>query len=86
MYSNCLLESIKQYIKSPSNINIHKRGSWFEIFHCKFPHFYWFDKRYGYYYHFCARFTDEPFLHQLWFQGDIKRFLWHGKSEMVVEE
>ena len=35
MYSNCLLQSIKQYILNPTNIKIHKRGSWLDIFQLK---------------------------------------------------
>ena len=82
MYSNCLLHSIKQYILNPTNIKIIKRGSWLEIFGCKWPNFYWFDKRDNHYYHFCAKYSDEPFINQIWFEGEVKRFLWHNKSEM----
>lgn len=85
MKSNCLLGAIKQYIKSPLNIKIHKRGSWLEIFQCKWPHFYWLDLRDNHYYHFCAKYSDEPFINQIWFQGEVKRYLWHGKNERVVE-
>jgi len=80
MYSNCFLEAIKQYILNSTSIIIYKRGSWWEIFQCKWPHFYWLNKEDNKHYHFCANFTDETFLHQLWFEGDIKRFLWHDKS------
>jgi len=85
MYSNCLLQSIKQYILNPTNIKIHKRGSWLDIFQLKWPHFYWLDLRDNHYYHYCAKFSDEPFLCEIWFKGEIKRFLWHDKSERREE-
>jgi len=81
IYSNCLLESIKQYLKYPLHIKIIKIGSWLEILQCKWPHFYWLDKRVNHYYHFCAKYSDEPFINQIWFEGEIKRFLWHSDNE-----
>jgi|GEM_PF-2244890 len=82
MKSNCLLGAMKQYIKHPLSTKIHMRGSWLEVFQFKWPHFYWLDLRdNNNYYHFCARYSDEPFVNQIWFQGEVKRFGWHGKSK-----
>ena len=79
MRSNCMVEPIKQFLKYPTRTRIYMRGSWSEIFQLRFPHFYWLDKRNNKHYHFCADKFDMPFLKQLWFQGKIRRFFWHGK-------
>lgn len=73
-FSNCLIEAIKQYVKYPNYIKIKRKGRWKLIKKKTFPHFYWYDSRYNEYFHFCARYSDEPFLCQLWFQGTIEKF------------
>lgn len=77
VWSNCYFEALKQKIIKPSKVIIHKRGKWSEVLHKKFPHFYWYDKDKKCFLHFCAKFTDEPFLYQLWFQGEIREFYYH---------
>ena len=81
MYSNCLLGAWKQFILNPTKTIIHKRGSWLEIFKCKWPHFYWLDLKDNHYYHYCAKLSDKPFINQIWFDGEVKRFIWHEKGE-----
>ena len=72
-YSNCLIESLKMWVKSPNNIEIKKYGSWkFCMKKGKFPHFYWKDKRTGQTYDFRRDKKDYPndtFINQMWFKG-----------------
>ena len=79
MKSNCLIQGLKQFIKHPNSIKLIKRGKWSEIARLKWPHFYWLDKRDGNYYHYCAKYSDEPFINQIWLEGEIRSFHFHGK-------
>jgi len=74
--SNCLLKAIKEKIKKPKSVKIHKKGSWFEIFICKWPHFYWVETQgeMNYKYHFRAKVFNLPFLKQIWFKGRVEIF------------
>jgi len=78
-WSNCLIEALKNKMLKPFKITIYKRGKWTEILKKSFPHFYWYDKDKKCYLHFCAKYSDEPFLYQLWFQGSIREFNYHNK-------
>ena len=77
--SNCLIEAIKHYIKQPSTIKIKRKGNWKLIRKHTFPHFYWYDIKQDKYFHFSAKYSDEPFLYQLWFKGKIEEFHYHNK-------
>ena len=85
--SNCLLEAIKEKIKKPKSIKIHKKGSWFEIFTCKWPHFYWIEAKgeMNYKYHFRAEIFNQPFLKQIWFEGRIERFIDKNIKEIIYD-
>lgn len=74
------MESIKQFMKNPSNIKIYKKGSWKLIKKGAWPHFYWYNKRENKFYHFEAIYEDEPFVYQLWFRGFINEFNYGGKK------
>ena len=78
--SNCLLEAIKAKMISPKNNKIYKRGSWLEIFQCRWPHFYWYHKPHDKYYCFSAWKDDLSLMKQLWYQGDIVEFDLHNKQ------
>lgn len=75
--SNCLIEAVLEFSRNPMSIRIKKKGSLNFIRERAFPHFYWYDKRDGEYYHFCAKYSDEPLIKQLWFEGRIKVFRYH---------
>jgi hypothetical protein len=72
-YSNCLLESLKAWIKSPLHISIHKKGSLKTLLRKgKMFHFYWKDKRTGKIYDFTKDKMDYPkdtLMNQIWFKG-----------------
>lgn len=73
-YSNCLIEAIKQKIRHPKSINIMRKGSLKLLRKRVFPHYYWYDVRDDTYRHFNAKYSDEPFLNQLWFIGEVTEF------------
>ena len=84
-YSNCLFQSIKHKLEDFNNVKIIKRGSWWELFKLKFPHFCWVYKSTGDMYHFRAHNRSLPFLRQLWFEGAIDKFF-KGYDDIPIEE
>ena len=71
--SNCLLESLKAFIQSRGRAKIYKVGKWSWIWKKKkFPHFYWVLD--GQKYKFEAKYSDEPLLCQLWYEGHVKKY------------
>jgi hypothetical protein len=77
-WSNCLIEATKEFLRNPLHTKVYRKGSWKLIWRKhQFPHFYWYSKKDQKYYHFNAKYSDEPFLYQLWFRGYIDEFYYH---------
>lgn len=79
-HSNCLIEALKAFSKNMKYVRIKKKGSIKVLRKGHFPHFYWVDNRTGDCYHFEARYSDEPFLGQLWFEGKVTKYNQGGKG------
>ena len=70
-YSNCLVETLKEYFKNPLGIIIYKKKG--EFPHC-FDHYYWYSVKKDNFYHFSASRDDLSLLQQLWFKGEVKEY------------
>lgn len=66
--NNCLLAALTAKMRHPYNTMIHQCGSWFEILHCRWPHFYW--EYNGRYYHYSQK-DQLTWFGQLWYDGEI---------------
>ena len=81
-YSNCLLEAVISWLKSPLNTKIYKKGSW-KLLYKKgmFPHFYWKNKKANKHYDFRRYKTMYPidtFWNQFLFKGKIEEIKYIG--------
>ena len=70
------------FLKNTTTTEISKVGHFRNILSGKFPHFVWFDNLDSKFYHFEAKYEDEPFLGNLWFLGKVKEF----PSRMILNK
>lgn len=76
MKSNCFLEAVKTKAINPRGNIFYQRGSWLEVFDKRWPHFYWYNKDSGKYYHY-SQLDTLSWLQQMWYEGDIMEFNYH---------
>jgi hypothetical protein len=64
MYSNCLLEALKEKVKHPFSIVIRKRRGT--------GHFYWYDKHKKSFFHFTNFCGTDCYI---WHEGEIRKIV-----------
>jgi hypothetical protein len=74
-FSNCLVEALKAWMKSPRHVKVLRFHPWSVIWREKrLPHFFWYHSLDNKYYDFTCMYDDEPFIRQFWFRGYVREF------------
>ncbi len=74
-WSNCVVEGVKAYLADPFYIDIEVKWAPLQWPIESICHIYWLDRRVGRYYHFSSEDKDLSIFRQIWFKGNVKRYL-----------